>query len=112
MIDLAFLSSFGGNLAALGVAAGTYMVYRLLRRFRCSSHTKCCDIELVKPETMRGAMSEPRLIDLIRSLNNKQEDYAKRPHEPEPWRADKVPVDNAGGRKRPEGEAQSVRSID
>ena len=113
MIDLAFLSSFGGNLAALGVAAGTYMVYRLLRRFRCSSHTKCCDIELVKPETMRGAMSEPRLIDLIRSLNNKQEDYAKRPDAgPEPWRADKVPLDHAGGRKRPEGEAQSGRSID
>ena len=109
MIDLAFLSSFGGNLAALGVAAGTYMVYRLLRRFRCASHTKCCDIELVKPETERGAMSDPRLIDLIRSLNNKQEDYAKGP---EPWSADKVPLDHARGPQRPEGETQSVRTID
>ncbi len=111
MIGYAWLSSFSGNIAALAVAAGGYLVYKLVRRVRCASHTSCCDIELVKPETMRGAMSEPRLIDLIRSLNNKQEDYAKRPDAgPEPWRADKVPLDHAGGHKRPEGQAQPVRS--
>ena len=106
MLDLAFLSSFGGNLAALGVAAGTYMVYKLLRRFRCQSHTKCCDIELVKPETERGRMSEPRILDLIRSIQNRQEDG------PEPWRANKVPVDHARGPKRQEGQAEPVRALD
>ena len=108
MIDLAFLSSFGGNLAALGVAAGTYMVYKLLRRFRCQSHTTCCDIELVKPETLHG-MDQPRLLDLIRSMANRQEDYVERP---EPWRADKVPLDHAGGPKRQEGQAEPVRALD
>lgn len=104
MLDLAFLSSFGGNLAALGVAAGTYMCYKLLRRFRCQSHTKCCDIELVKPETEMG---DPRILDLIRSLRDRQED-----HGPEPWRANKVPLDNARGPVRQEGHAESVRPID
>ena len=109
MIEYAWLSSFSGNIAALAVAAGGYLVYKLVRRVRCASHTSCCDIELVKPETMRGRMSEPRILDLIRSINNRQEDHAKGP---EPWRADKVPVDHAGGPKRPEGQAQSVRTID
>ena len=104
-----WLSSFSGNLAALGVAGGIYFVYKLFRRGRCARHTNCCDIELVKPETERGRMTDPRIMDLIRSLNNKQEDYAKRP---EPWRADEVPVDHARGPKRPEGETQSVRTID
>ena len=108
MIDLAFLSSFGGNLAALGVAAGTYMAYKLLRRFRCQSHTRCCDVELVKPETERGRMDEPRILDLIKSLANKQENYAG----PEPWRADKVPVDHARGPQRQEGQAKPVRALD
>ena len=105
MIDLAFLSSFGGNLAALGVAAGTYMVYRLLRRFRCSSHTKCCDIELVKPETERG-MSGPRFADLLKALRDKQDNYAEGS---DPWRANAVPLDNARALKgRPGDEGSPV----
>ena len=45
MIETAWLSAFSGNVAALGLAAGAYLVYRLVRRLRCASHTKCCDIE-------------------------------------------------------------------
>ena len=108
MIDLAFLSSFGGNLAALGVAAGTYMVYKLLRRFRCQSHTKCCDIELVKPETERG-MTGPRFADLLKALRDKQENYAEGP---EPWRADAVPLDHARGPQHQEGEIKHALTID
>ncbi len=80
------------------------MVYRLLRRFRCSSHTKCCDIELVKPETMRG-MQAPVLSDLIKALRTSKENYGG-PHAQ--WRADAVPLDDAGGRKRPEGEVVAL----
>ena len=108
MIEYAWLSSFSGNIAALGVAAGGYLVYRLIRRIRCASHTNCCDIELVKPETVHG-MDEPRLLDLIRSMANRQEDYVERP---EPWRADKVPLDHARGPERQEGQAESVRALD
>ena len=31
-----WLSSFSGNLAALGVAGGIYFVYKLFRRVRCA----------------------------------------------------------------------------
>ena len=103
MIEYAWLSSFSGNIAALGVAAGGYVVYRLIRRIRCASHTNCCDIELVKPETQRG-MQAPVLSDIIKALRSTKENYV--PHAE--WRADKVPVDDAGGRKRPEGEVVAL----
>ncbi len=103
MIEYAWLSSFSGNIAALGVAAGGYLVYKLIRRVRCASHTNCCDIELVKPETERG-MQAPVLSDIIKALRTTKENYA--PHAE--WRADKVPVDDARGRKRPEGEVVAL----
>ena len=102
-----WLSSFSGNLAALGVAGGIYFVYKLFRRVRCASHTNCCDIELVKPETERG-MSGPRFADLLKALRDKQENYAG----PEPWRADAVPLDHARGPQRQESEIKSALTID
>ena len=104
MIEYAWLSSFSGNIAAMGVAAGGYVVYRLIRRIRCASHTNCCDIELVKPETQRG-MEAPVLSDIIKALRTTKENYAG-PHAE--WRADAVPLDDARGRKRPEGEVVAL----
>ena len=104
MIEYAWLSSFSGNIAALAVAAGGYLVYKLVRRVRCASHTSCCDIELVKPETQRG-MQAPVLSDLIKALRTSKENYHG-PHAE--WRADAVPLDDAGGRKRPEGEVVAI----
>ena len=100
MIETAWLSAFSGNVAALGLAAGSYLVYRLVRRLRCASHTQCCDIELVKPEQQ---MAGPSLgvTELIKALRSTKEPY-------EPWLANAVQVDHARGQEHKEGEVTSV----
>jgi len=103
MIETAWLSAFSGNVAALGLAAGAYLVYRLVRRLRCASHTQCCDVELVKPEQqMEGpSLGSSGLSELIKALRNTKEPY-------EPWLANAVQVDHARRQEHKEGEVSSI----
>ena len=103
MMETAWLSAFSGNVAALGLAAGAYLVYKLVRRLRCASHTQCCDVELVKPETqMEGpSLGTSGLSELIKALRNTKEPY-------EPWVANAIQVDHARRQEHKEGEVSSI----
>ena len=97
----AWLSAFSGNVAALGLAAGAYLAYRLVRRLRCASHTQCCDVELVKPEQQQMAGPSLGVTELIKALRNTKEPY-------EPWLANAVQVDHARRQEHKEGEVSSI----
>ena len=60
------LSSFGGNLAAMGLAGTLFFFYKVLRRAKCQSHNNCCDFELTKEETKRDDRIFLRIIESLR----------------------------------------------
>ena len=53
----------GGGLVGLLVASG-YGLLKLLRRSKCASHTKCCDLDISRAQTERKKNEELAVIVL------------------------------------------------
>ena len=47
-----FGATLGGTITGLVLAAG-YALIKLLKRSRCASHTKCCDLDITRSESER-----------------------------------------------------------
>ena len=60
-------TAVGASLTAALVAL-VYGIQKLVRRSRCASHTKCCDMDIARSETQRGkpAVNEELILEVVK----------------------------------------------
>ena len=62
-------TAVGASLTAALVAL-VYGIQKLVRRSRCASHTKCCDLDIARSETQRDkpAVNEEIILEVVKRL--------------------------------------------
>ena len=61
-----------------------YGAMKLIRRSRCASHTRCCDIDVARSQTARDQSSDDIVLKVLAQL---------RPEKPEKGEEKKAPDD-------------------
>ena len=74
-------TAVGASLTAALVALVYYGIQKLVRRSRCASHTKCCDLDIARSETQRGkpVVNEELILEVVKRLKDAQPALKKAP---------------------------------
>ena len=73
-------TAVGASLTAALVAL-VYGIQKLVRRSRCASHTKCCELDIARSETQRDkpAVNEELILEVVKRLKDAQPALKKAP---------------------------------